>query len=267
MERIAVSQDVLAALDEAQRRVMTNVLAEEESRREHVVVLLSGAHAYGFPSPDSDLDLKAIHVARTEDLLGLEAPPPTVDRAEFIDGVEIDYTSNELAHALFGILAGNGNFIERVLGRMIAHESPLLAQLRPIVRGALSRRVHRHYRGFALNQRRFLEKEPTTKKLLYVLRTTLTGIHLLATGELDADLTRLMARYDLSEAQALVEHKRSGERVGVDMALLDAWQPRIDTLFQKLDTVRDTSPLPEEPSNTEEIRSWLLRVRKEQFSG
>jgi hypothetical protein len=39
-----------------------------------------------------------------------------VDRAEVVDAVEIDYTSNELAHALSGILAGNGNFIERVLG-------------------------------------------------------------------------------------------------------------------------------------------------------
>lgn len=130
---------------------------------------------YGFPSPDSDLDLKAIHVAPTADLLGFEAPPPTVDRAEVIDGVETDYTSNELAHALAGILGGNGNSLERVLGRMTAMASPLLDELRPLARRAFSRRVHRHYRGFAMNQLRFLEKEPTAKKLLYVLRTTTTG--------------------------------------------------------------------------------------------
>src|SRR3954451_14933029 len=101
-----------------QRTVADRVLDEESSRREHVVVYLSGAHAYGFPSPDSDLDLKAIHVAKTGELLGFEPPAPTVDRAEILDGVEIEYTSNELAHALAGILAGNGNFLERVLGRM-----------------------------------------------------------------------------------------------------------------------------------------------------
>ncbi|HYD42485.1 MAG TPA: nucleotidyltransferase domain-containing protein, partial [Anaeromyxobacter sp.] len=28
-----------------------------------MVISLSGAHAYGFPSPDSDLDLKVIYVA------------------------------------------------------------------------------------------------------------------------------------------------------------------------------------------------------------
>jgi hypothetical protein len=105
---------------------MACVLAEEEARREHLVVYLSGAHAYGFPSPDSDLDLKAIHVARTADLVGLAAPAPTFDRAEVVDGVEVDYTSNELGHALAGMLAGNGNFLERVIGRMVAHASGLL---------------------------------------------------------------------------------------------------------------------------------------------
>ena len=73
--------------------VMMRVVAEEGAAREHVVVYLSGAHAYGFPSPDSDLDLKAIHVAPTAALLGLASPAPTHDRMGFVSGVEIDYTS------------------------------------------------------------------------------------------------------------------------------------------------------------------------------
>jgi predicted nucleotidyltransferase len=262
MERMKRAECVDAALSQDQRGVMTQVLAEEEARREHVVVYLSGAHAYGFPSPDSDLDLKAIHIAPTADLLGLEVPVPTVDRAEVIQGVEIDYTSNELAHALSGILAGNGNFLERVLGRMTALASPLLGELRPLVQRALSRRVHRHYRGFALNQLRFLEKEPTAKKLLYVLRTTTTGIHLLKTGELEADLTRLMGRYDLDDAMTLVERKRAGERVGLDPALLELWRPRLDGLFTRLDAAREMSPLPEDPPSDGELREWLLAVRR-----
>src|SRR4029079_16750085 len=99
---------------------------------------LSGAHAYGFPSPDSDLDLKAIHVAKTSALVGFDPPQPTVERTEILEGVEIDYTSNEIAHALSGILNGNGNFIERVLGRSAFASSPLascpeLEELRPPV--------------------------------------------------------------------------------------------------------------------------------------
>ncbi len=249
-------------LTRPQQTVMTRVLAEESARREHVVVYLSGAHAYGFPSPDSDLDLKAIHVAKTDDLLGFDVPTPTVDRAEIIDGVEIDYTSNELAHALSGMLAGNGNFLERVLGRLAMQASPMLDELRPLARRSLSRRVHRHYRGFAQNQLRFLEAEPTAKKLLYVLRTTATGIHLLETGELEADLGRLMHRYDLAAAEELIERKRSGERVAIDPTLLDTWRPRVDALFARLDRARDASLLPEEPKNVDEVREWLVATRR-----
>jgi len=266
MERVSVSAEVEGVLTVEQRRVMTRVLEEEESRREHVVVYLSGAHAYGFPSPDSDLDLKSIHIAKTTDLVGLEVPPVTFDRAEIIDGVEIDYTSNELGHALAAILAGNGNFLERILGRTIAHESPLLRELRPIVQRSLSRRVHRHYHGFARNQLQFLEKEPTVKKLLYVLRTTLTGIHVLRVGELEADFTRLMDSYGLSNARDLVERKRNGEQTGADRTLVDAWRASIEQLFATLDRARDESVLPEEPANREEIRRWLINARRARFS-
>ena len=75
-------------------------VAEEGARREHLVVYLSGAHAYGFPSPDSDLDLKCVHVAPTGEFLGFCRPPLAVDRAEVLDGVELDYTSHELGHVL-----------------------------------------------------------------------------------------------------------------------------------------------------------------------
>lgn len=43
-----------------------------------------------------------------------------------IDGVEIDYSSNELRDVLFGILKGNGNYLERILG----HLQPLVSSRR-----------------------------------------------------------------------------------------------------------------------------------------
>ena len=85
----------------------------------------------------------------------------------------------------------------------------------------------------------------------------MTGIHLLETGELETDLTRLMP-----EAMPLVERKRSGERVAIDRTLLDDWRPRIDALFGRLDRARDTSPLPEEPPSVSDVRDWLVAVRR-----
>lgn len=244
-----------------QRAIAERAVGEESAAREHVVIYLSGAHAYGFPSPDSDLDLKAIHIAPTRVLLGFEAPTSTFDRAEVIEGVEIDYTSNELAHALSGILQGNGNFIERVLGRTAFTSSSLLTELQPLARASLSRRVHKHYRGFSGSQMRLLEKEPTVKKLLYVLRTALTGTHVLLTGELETDLTRLLDDYGLGDARELVLAKRAGERTAADPALLDTWQPRLVAAMKSLDDALLRSVLPEAPPNSKALEEWLVEAR------
>lgn len=242
--------------------ISDRVLQEEESHREHVVIYLSGAHAYGFPSPDSDLDLKAIHIAKTDIFLGLAEPRLTFDRAEIIEEVEIDYTSNELGMALAGILGGNGNYLERILGATPLTTSKLHDDLRPLVKKSLSRRVHKHYRGFSFGQRRELEKKPTVKKLLYVLRTAITGTHLLRTGELVTDLTTLLDDYGLADARELVAAKRAGERTAADPALVEAWQPRIEEILRGIDAARDASVLPEDPPNEPEMEEFLVQARR-----
>ncbi len=249
-------------VSEKETEVAVRVLEELSEKRNHVVVLLSGAHAYGFPSPDSDLDLKAIHLADTESLLGLHTPKTTADRAEIVDGVEIDYTSNELGHALSGILAGNGNFIERVLGRTQVMTSPLLDELRPLVTRSLSRKLHAHYRGFSYSQIKLLEKQPTAKKLLYVFRTALTGLHALTTGTLEADLTRIAADYGFGDVLELVRLKQSGENVSLSGDLLEIWRPRVEAVLASLDLARQSSALPEEPPNEAELDAWLRSVRR-----
>jgi len=257
------------SLSDHQYAVGARVIADEEAKRAHVVIYLSGAHAYGFPSPDSDLDLKAIHMVPARDLLGFALPTLTFDRAEVIEGVEIDYTSNEIGNALGGILLGNGNFIERVLGRTWFTSSPLKDELAPLVKATLSRRAHRHYRGFATSQVKELEKKPTVKKLLYVLRTALTGTHLLRTGELEADLGKLVDEYGRADARELVLAKRAGERTAADPALLESWRPRLDAVLSGLDASYATSVLPEEPPSAAAaaLEAWLVETRVRSLAG
>src|SRR5262249_50072749 len=158
-----------------QKDVADRILAEEGRKREHIVLALSGAHAYGFPSPDSDLDLKGIHVESTARLVGLGSPPSHANRFEIVDGVAIDYSSNEIAPALSGIPQGNGNYVERVIGPILMVRSAGHDDMVTMVKRALSKRLFRHYAGFASNQLRAVEDAPvaTIKKVLYVLRTAL----------------------------------------------------------------------------------------------
>jgi predicted nucleotidyltransferase len=254
-------------LTAAQRSAVEALLRQETRARTHVVVALSGAHAYGFPSPDSDVDVKAVHLAPTEAVLGFPRALPAVERLEVLSGVEVDYSSNELGGVLQGVLKGNGNYLERFLSGHLLASSPLLDALLPLVRGALSRRVARHYLGFATQQRRAWEEGGRTsaKKLLYVLRTTLTGTHLLRTGEVVTDVTALLPRYGLDEAQALVAEKRRGEHAALPEALASAWADRLDGCFHLLETAEAQSPLPEAPANAAELEAVLVQLRLERL--
>jgi len=251
-------------MTEHQTRVAHRVLDEESGRRRHLVVSLTGAHAYGFPSPDSDLDLKCVHITPTSHLLRLEPRLSPAERLEVVEGVEVDYSSNELGPVLIGVLQGNGNYVERLLGAHVLRSSNELDSLRPQVRGVLSRRLHRHYRGFAQGQLREWEKTGfrSAKKLLYVLRTTLTGTHALLTGEVETDLTALMDRYGFPEAGELVVWKRRGERSELSEALSERWRGQIGRAFERLDAAREHSVLPEEPRDVDALEAWLLDLRR-----
>ena len=195
-----------------QRQVADRVLAEEGARRRHLVVSLSGAHAYGFPSPDSDLDLKAVHADPTVRLLGLAAPTSHASRCEVIEGVEIDYSSNEIGRVLAALLAGNGNYFERFLGAIALVAAPEIEELRPIVRRSLSKRIQGHYSGFARGQLHEWEQNGfrSAKKLLYVLRTALTGTHVLHSGEIVTDVSLLLDEYGFGAARELSRRRRKG---------------------------------------------------------
>jgi uncharacterized protein len=247
--------------------VVEQVLDEESSRREHLVVALGGSRAFGFPSPNSDYDLECIHIAPTEKLVGLAQPTLTFDRVETIEGVKIDYTSNEIAPVLAGILGGNGNFLERILGRAFVRRTPTFDELIPRVPNVVSKRLSRHYRGFATGQVGELEKDPTVKKLLYVLRTLLAGTHLLRSGVLQPDLPTLLREYSLTDAEPLVAAKIAGERTAPDASLLDAWRPRIAALFTAHDEALAKSSLPAEPPReaVADLEAWLITQRRARF--
>ncbi len=259
-----------AGVSEHAVRVAESALATERAKREHVVIALSGAHAYGFPSPDSDLDLKASHIERTEHFLGLARAVSKAERLEVIDGVEIDYSSNEIGAVVAGVIGGNGNYLERIDGKLLVETNELHSELAALSKQALSKRYFRHYAGFANSQRKDFENatEPTAKKLLYVLRTALTGVHLLRSGELRVPLAANSTEYgfDRFGVAELIATKRRGERVTLEPSAREHWKEALDKLFRELEGARDDSALPEEAQNAVALEDWLIRARLERLS-
>ena len=256
--------DPWSVLTAKQAEVARAFVAERERERRHLVIYLSGAHAYGFPSPDSDLDLKCVHIAPTRDLVGLDVVSDPNDRIDIVDGVELDYGSNELAPVLRGAIKGNGNFLERILGELaLGGDSVLLGEARAVVKPLLSRRVGRHYGGFATSQLRAFDDKPTAKRALYVLRTAATGRHALAHGEIVTDVARL-GEFVPAEIGELLAIKQRGERQELDAEHAKVWRARLVAAIDAIDTAWPLSVLPADPppAAVEAVDAWLRDVRK-----
>jgi uncharacterized protein len=247
-----------------QAEVARGFLVARSAERRHLVIYLSGAHAYGFPSPDSDLDLKCVHIAPTGDLLGLDPVIESPEGVEIVDGVELDYGSNELGQVLRGVVKGNGNFLERLLGDLVlGGDAALLDEARAVVPPVLSRRVARHYGGFATSQLRAFDDKPTAKRALYVLRTAATGRHLLAHATLVTDVARLRG-FVPSEIDALIDVKRRAERQALTADQVTVWRPQLVAAIAAIDAASPASALPPDPppDAVAALDAWLRDVRK-----
>lgn len=253
------------AMTPAQRAVAERVVAEEVSKRETLVISLCGAHAYGFASVDSDLDLKGVWAAPSRRLLGLGGTPGAIDRSEWIAEIEVDFTVNELTQVVRGVLEGNGNMLERIMDPRPLYAAPELAELREHTRQSLSQRSYAHYRGFAHSQREAVglidRAAPKAKKVLYVLRTTITGAHLLETGEVVPDLSKLYAKYGFPEVPELIAHKREAEQGVLPSEWIEKVPSLLDRAFARLDQALERSVLPEQPSNEAALERWLIDYR------
>jgi predicted nucleotidyltransferase len=246
----------------AQRAVAERVVAEEVGKRETLVISLCGAHAYGFASVDSDLDLKGVWAAPSRRLLGLAGAPGGIDRHEWLNEIEVDFTVNELAQAVRGVLKGNGNMLERIMDIRPLYAAPELAELRMLARQNLSRRAHAHYRGFSFSQREAVDlAAPKAKKVLYVLRTAVTGAHLLETGEVVPDLSQLHRQYGFPEVPELIAIKREAEQGVLPAAWIDKVPGLFERAFARLERALERSILPEQPPAEEALERWLIDYR------
>src|SRR3954451_21668454 len=175
-------------------------------------VTISGAHLYGFPSPDSDYDLRGVHLLPLEEVVGVNSGQETVEKSGVHDGLEIDLVTHD-ARKFFGLLLKkNGYVLEQVLSPLVVHTTPEHAELKEIAKNCITRHHAHHYLGFAETQWKLFEKEnlPRVKPLLYVYRVLLTGIHLMQTGEVQANLGCLNEGFKLAYIPELIERKVSG---------------------------------------------------------
>src|SRR3982751_5097569 len=93
---------------------------------------ISGAHLYGFPSPDSDFDLRGAHVLPLEMVVGLDVCDETVEASRVIEGLEMDIVSHDVRKFFGLLLKKNGYVLEQLFSPLIVHKTSAHAELKSI---------------------------------------------------------------------------------------------------------------------------------------
>src|ERR1022692_4730322 len=149
-----------------------------------VFATISGAHLYGFPSPDSDFDLRGAHVLPLEKVIGFDVPDQTVEDSRGIEGLEMDIVSHDVRKFFGLLLKKNGYVLEQLFSPLIVHTTPEHEELKEICcpkrfdtspnppperggegmrNGIVTKHHSRHYFGFTETQwKLFLKGEPET---------------------------------------------------------------------------------------------------------
>jgi uncharacterized protein len=266
---------------------------------------ISGAHLYGFPSPDSDFDLRGAHVLPLERVIGLDVRDETVEQTFTAphpgplpigcgegDTLEMDIVSHDVKKFFSLLLKKNGYVLEQLFSPLIVHTTPEHTELKEICRssgresahshsagrqsrltsaatGVITKHHSHHYFGFAETQWKLFDKERPrrVKPLLYVYRVLLTGIHLMRTGEVEANLVTLNEEFRLPYIPDLVARKLAGpEDLAVGQLLDDEvafHESEYQRLRGELQAAHDASQLPELPSDETRtaLNELLVRVR------
>jgi predicted nucleotidyltransferase len=241
-------------------------------------VTISGAHLYGFPSADSDYDLRGVHILPPAEVMGLHEPRETIEVArkpQAAGEIELDLVTHDIKKFMLLMLKKNGYVLEQLYSPLVVHTTPEHEELKALGKGCITRHHSHHYLGFARTQWDLFAKEdpPRVKPLLYVYRVLLTGIYLMRSGLVEANLLKLNTRdlggqgFPLPYIDDLVARKAAGgERSSLTAADLDFHHCEYTRLMAELEQASQTSTLPEAPSAKDAMSDLLLRVRRMQCS-
>jgi predicted nucleotidyltransferase len=202
------------------------------------------------------------------EVVGLDAGRDTVEVLAHEGGFELDLVTHD-ARKFFGLLLKkNGYVLEQVYSPLVVHTTPEHDELKAIARGCITRHHSHHYFGFAATQWRLFEKENPrrVKPLLYVYRVLLTGIHLMRSSAVEANLVRLNDSARLPHVADLIARKLAGpEQSALDDTDVEFHRKECDRLRAELEAAYQTSRLPEKASARPALNDLLVRLRMRPF--
>lgn len=217
------------------------------------------------PYPLLFATISGAHVLPLDAVVGLEVRDETVEDSRVIDDLEMDIVSHDVKKFFGLLLKKNGYVLEQLYSSLVVHTTPEHAELKEIAKGCITLNHSHHYFGFAETQWKLFDKDRPrrVKPLLYFYRVLLTGMHLMRTGVVNANLVELNEEARLPYIADLIAFKQSGENTTLKDADVAFHQREYERLRRELQAAHETSKLPELPSDETRhvLNNLLVRVR------
>ncbi|MEL7482934.1 MAG: nucleotidyltransferase domain-containing protein [Planctomycetota bacterium] len=225
---------------------------------------VSGAHLYGFASPDSDYDLRGCHIMSARSLLGLGMPRQTYDVLDRDAPIEMDIVTHDAGKYFNMLISKNGYVLEQIFSPIVVEASPEFEELKDIAARCITRHHNHHFRSFAKKQWDDVSNAArgTIKGLLYTYRPLMAGIHLLRSGRVESNITVLNEHFALPYIDDLIAAKvEGGERSLLSDQDMAFHASEFDRLGVMLDEAGASSSLPDAPVARDELEDLLIRLR------
>jgi len=188
-----------------------------------------------------------------------------------IADLDMDIVTHDARKFFKLLLKKNGYVLEQLFSPLVVHTTTKHAELKEIARhgancGVITKHHSHHYFGFAETEWKLFMKESPhrVKPLLYIYRVLLTGIHLMRTGEIEANLLSLNEEARLEFIPELVARKLAGpEQSTLPEADIAFHEAQYEKLRSDLQSAFEASSLPEVPSDQtwQALNNLLVRVR------
>jgi len=248
----------------AMEKIKAEGVLEQISCRGRLLFLaVGGSHNFGFPSQNSDYDIRGVYLAPTTAFLGRSRGQEEYKPYEYMSpDRSLDVAVDELGKYVDLVCKSNGNRVEWPNSPLIITASADFQHLKDIVnKCGLSKRLFDHYYHFANDMYAGKTGAKGLKRDLYTLRTYMAGITILEEGKVISDIQRLNEKFRYSLINRLVEQKEKDEHAPTD----DQMTGEIDRIIKELDgrllRAYANSTLPENP-HIPELDRFLVEIRK-----
>jgi len=229
-----------------------------------ILSVLTGSRAYGLWRPDSDWDIRAVHVKPTAELLSIGLADKGNRSEEIMEGD--DYTSIEVGRFLQLSTASNPTILEMYMASNVyrkqvqpqslqssAFETELRRMFSSVWDG---KKAYRAYLGYAASQRDRLFKRDTTD-----IRTNKLAVTWLRTLE-QGTILYTYGKFPLNiQTYHTADTLRRWQHTSKALSLRDI-VPIIEPAENRLREAYNNSPYKDKKPDLDRINEFLLKVRK-----